>query len=120
VALRTFYRNEISLTRAGSDEVARIGIQPRLSTDGLYALRTAAVEGLGLAVGSAWAMEEELRAGRLLHIVPQWLADPLPVHLVYPQARLHPARLRSFIDIMRVSGPAALNRLQGEISVNRP
>jgi hypothetical protein len=38
----------------------------------------------------------------------------LPVHLVYPQARLHPARLRSFIDIMRVSGPAALNRLQGK------
>ncbi|EYC50914.1 LysR family transcriptional regulator [Hylemonella gracilis str. Niagara R] len=113
LALRTFYRTEISLTHAGSAEVARIDIQPRLSTDGLHALRTAAVEGLGLAVGSAWALQEDLRAGRLLHVVPQWRADPLPVHLVYPQARLHPARLRSFIDIMRVSGPAALNRLHG-------
>lgn len=113
LALRTFYRAEVSLRHRESGEVVNFGIQPRLSTDGLYALRNAAVLGLGAAVASAWAMTGELAAGRLLHLVPQWCAEPLPVYLVYPQARFYPARLRRFIDLIRQCAPAALDREAG-------
>lgn len=108
LALRTFYRTEVSLTHCGTGETVRFGIQPRLSTDGLHALRNAAVLGLGVALGSAWAMADELDAGRLVHLAPRWRADPLPVFLVYAPSRFQPARLRRFIEIMREHLPAEL------------
>ncbi|QVQ25220.1 LysR family transcriptional regulator [Achromobacter deleyi] len=108
LALRTFYRTEVSLTHCGTGETGRFGIQPRLSTDGLHALRNAAVLGLGVALGSAWAMTDDLAAGRLVHLAPQWRADPLPVFLVYAPSRFQPARLRRFIEIMREHLPAEL------------
>jgi DNA-binding transcriptional LysR family regulator len=108
LALRTFYRTEVSLTHCGTGETGRFGIQPRLSTDGLHALRNAAVLGLGVALGSAWAMTDDLAAGRLVHLAPQWQADPLPVFLVYAPSRFQPARLRRFIEIMREHLPAGL------------
>ncbi|KRC71848.1 HTH-type transcriptional regulator DmlR [compost metagenome] len=108
LALRTFYRTEVSLTHCETGETGRFGIQPRLSTDGLHALRNAAVLGLGVALGSAWAMTDDLAAGRLVHLAREWRADPLPVYLVYAPSRFQPARLRRFIEIMREHLPAGL------------
>ncbi|MFN7153420.1 MAG: LysR substrate-binding domain-containing protein [Acidovorax sp.] len=76
-------------------------ISPRLSTDSLYALRSAARARLGACISSAWIVDEELRAGDMLNLVPTWQAPPLPVYLVYPYARFYPARLRLFLEAMR-------------------
>jgi DNA-binding transcriptional LysR family regulator len=107
LALRTFYQRELELYRVAGGESAswHLQFEPRLSTDSLYALRNAALGGLGAAVVSAWIVREDLAAGRLLHLAPAWQAAPLPVHLVYPPARQHPARLRAFIEAMRQSMP---------------
>ena len=107
LALRPYYRGEVSLTATGSGEQVRFPIVPRVSTDSLYALRTAAVMGVGAAIASAWLVSDDLAQGRLVHLAPQWRAAPLPVHLVYPQARFHPARLRRFLDVIRAGTVAA-------------
>jgi DNA-binding transcriptional LysR family regulator len=72
-----------------------------MSTDSLYALRSAALLGIGACVASAWLLRDELATGKLLHLAPAWQADPLPVYLVYPQAPFCTAKLRRFIDVMR-------------------
>jgi DNA-binding transcriptional LysR family regulator len=110
LALRTFYRTEITLTHGDSGERHTISIRPRMSTDSLYALRTAAVLGLGVAVGSSWLLTEDLAAGRLVHLLPAWRAEPLPVYLVYPKAPFYPARLRQFIDEMRAAVPRVVGK----------
>lgn len=107
IAVSTFYRNEVALTHRQTGETLRLPIQPRLYTDNLYAMRSAALMGLGAAVGSAWAVREDIEAGRLLQVAPDWEAAPLPIHLIYPPARFYPARLRRFIDIMKVAVPQA-------------
>ncbi|MCY1527277.1 HTH-type transcriptional regulator DmlR [compost metagenome] len=112
LALRTFYRNEVALTNLDTGEAARFGIEPRLSTDGLYALRRAAVLGLGVGLGSAWAMAEDMAQGRLVHAAPRWHAEPLPVYLVYAPSRYQPARLRRFIEIMREHLPVELRNVE--------
>ena len=106
LALRTYYRNEVTLTHAASGETRRFAIRPRLSTDSLLAMRNAALAGLGACVASAWLPIEDLARGRLVHLAPEWRAAPLPVHLVYPHARFQPARLRRFIEAMREAMPA--------------
>jgi DNA-binding transcriptional LysR family regulator len=109
LALRPYYRDEIVLAHVGDGREARVPIRPRLGTDSLYAMRTAALTGLGVAVLSAWIVADDLAAGRLVHVAPQWRAAPLPVHLVYPKARFYPARLRRFLDLMREAMPAAID-----------
>ena len=108
LALRTYYRSEVLLRNVVTGKVQRIAISPRMSTDSLYALRSAAVQGLGVAIGSAWVLADDLAAGRLVHLAPQWQAAPLPVNLVYPYARFYPARLRCFVDIMRTAAPGVV------------
>ncbi|MDR3410512.1 MAG: LysR family transcriptional regulator [Formivibrio sp.] len=111
LALRTYYRNEVSLTHAVTGETQRIAIRPRMSTDSLYALRSAAVEGLGVCIGSAWLLSEDIASGRLQQLVPQWQATSLPVYLIYPYARFYPARLRRFVEIMREAMPAIMGNV---------
>ncbi|WP_039058077.1 LysR family transcriptional regulator [Enterobacter sp. Bisph1] len=101
IALNTFYQHEINLTDVNSGESAQVAIAPRLYTDSLYAARNTALAGLGVTLISSWAVEEELRSGKLIALLPQWQAAPLPVHLVYPWARYYPARLRKFLQLMR-------------------
>ena len=108
LALRTYYRNEVSLRHAQTGERKRFAISPRMSTDSLYALRSAVLLGLGVGIGSAWVMTEDLAAGRLVQLAPQWQAKPLPVSLVYPYARFYPARLRCFVELMRPAVPSAV------------
>jgi DNA-binding transcriptional LysR family regulator len=74
-----------------------------MSTDSLYALQSAALMGVGACMGSAWLMKDDLAAGRLVQLVPQWRVAALPVYLVYPHARFQPARLRRFIETMRLA-----------------
>jgi DNA-binding transcriptional LysR family regulator len=108
LALHTYYRNEVVLTHGRTRETRRLAIRPRVSTDSLYALRSAALLGLGACIGSAWLLADDLDQGRLLHLAPQWQADPLPVYIAYPHARFYPSRLLRFVAMMRAAMPAAI------------
>ena len=105
LALKTFYQNQVVLQHRETGEVQRLTISPRMSTDNLYALRSAALQGLGVCIGSTWVLAEDLANGRLRHLAPQWHAAPLPIYLVYPYASFYPARLRRFADILREAVP---------------
>jgi DNA-binding transcriptional LysR family regulator len=108
LALRTFYRDALILEHAVTGEPCTLALRPRLSTDSLHALRSAALLGLGACAISAWVVADDLAAGRLVHLAPAWQATPLPVYLLYPPARHRPARLRRFVEAMRVAVPAAV------------
>lgn len=110
LALRTFYRNEITLQHRGGEQQS-IAIRPRISTDSLFAMRNAALLGLGVCVASAWAVAEDVKAGRLLHLLPEWHAAPLPMYLLYPYAQFYPAKLRRFAEIVRADLLQGLDRV---------
>ncbi|WP_435930012.1 LysR family transcriptional regulator [Dryocola sp. BD613] len=101
IALSTFYRNEITLHHRVRGELFRFDISPRLSTDSLYAVRKAALNGLGAAMASSWMFKADLEEGALQHVLADWQAAPLPIYLLYPYASYYPARLRKFIDLMK-------------------
>lgn len=101
VALSSFYRNEVTLNPLSTGEPFRFDITPRLSTDSLYAVRKAAINGLGVGMVSSWVVKEDLEEGTLLHVLSDWQAAPLPVYLLYPYASYYPARLRKFIELMK-------------------
>jgi DNA-binding transcriptional LysR family regulator len=111
LALQTFYRHDVALIHAQGEQ-CNFAIRPRMSTDNLYALRTAALLGLGVCIASAWAVQDDVAQGRLIRLTPKWHAAPLPVYLLYPYAQFYPAKLRRFIEVLRASLPAALQEVQ--------
>lgn len=115
LSLTTFYRNDITLTHEQTHETARVTFDPRMSTDNLYALRSAALRGLGVAVCSAWLMAEDVAQGRLIQLMPPWRSTALPMYLLYPYAKYYPARLRRFIEAMRSAIPAVIDAEQRKI-----
>jgi DNA-binding transcriptional LysR family regulator len=110
LAMRTFYRDTVTLVHTRSGERVQLPIRPRISTDSLYALRSAACLGLGVGVISAWMAAGDMAQGRLVHLVPEWEAEALPIYLVYPHARFYSSRLRRFIEVMRETVPAVMNQ----------
>lgn len=101
LALSSFYRNEITLKRISDGEACNLAITPRLISDSLYAVRKAALAGMGAAIVSAWVVQEDLAAGDLIQLTPSWQAASLPVWLTWPWASYYPARLRQFIAMIR-------------------
>lgn len=100
LALTPYYRKEVRLfSRTGEAHV--LAISPRLTTDSLYALRSAVQRGVGVAVSSQWVVREALASGELLHLVPDWQAQAMPIYITYPYAAFYPAKLRSFVEAMR-------------------
>ncbi|WP_024904371.1 LysR family transcriptional regulator [Robbsia andropogonis] len=103
LSLQQFYRKDLTLTHALTGATRQITFRPRMTTDSLYAVRSAALEGLGVCVASSWVVGEDIAVGALVQLAPQWQAAPLPVYLVYPYARFYPAKLRRFTEMMRES-----------------
>ena len=116
VAISTFYQHEVMLQSEVDEQLTTFSIAPCLSTDSVHVARNTALAGLGAAIVSSWAVAEDIAAGRLVELFPQWRASPLPVHLVYPWARYYPTRLRKFLDLMREVMPqiAGMQRPEGE------
>jgi DNA-binding transcriptional LysR family regulator len=84
------------LTRA--DQEARIEVSGRLRINNSFAVRDAAIQGLGIAklpllIASASAASGELRA-----VLPEWLSPVVPVHAVFPSSRYLTPKVRAFID----------------------
>jgi DNA-binding transcriptional LysR family regulator len=105
LALRTYYRDELRLTNPVKRESRSVRIQPRVSTDSLYALRSAALHGLGACAGSAWLLADDIARGDLVHLAPQWEVAPLPTWITYPRAKHYPSRLLKFVAAMRAAVP---------------
>ena len=54
------------------------------------------------------ALADEPAAGRLVHVLPNWQAPPLPVHLMTAPGRLRPRKPRNFVELVvqRLGGGA--------------
>jgi DNA-binding transcriptional LysR family regulator len=109
LSIRTFYREEIVLRHIADQTEYRLPIRPRMITDNLYALHSAILLGVGAGVESAWMTTEDIQAGRLRQLVPEWQAAPLPIYLMHPYARYYPARLRRFLELVRQVIPPVMD-----------
>jgi DNA-binding transcriptional LysR family regulator len=69
-----------------------------LLAEGVTSVREAVRTGLGVAVLPNWLIEDDLRSGALVTILPRWKPAEVSVHAVYAGQRVLPARVGAFID----------------------
>jgi DNA-binding transcriptional LysR family regulator len=83
-----------------SGEVAEIGAASRLRSDNGEVAHDWALAGCGLILKSWIDVEPDLRARRLVQVLPEWRSDPAPVCALFPSGRQLPTRVRLFLDAM--------------------
>jgi DNA-binding transcriptional LysR family regulator len=79
-------------------KLSRVRVEGPITTNQVDAALDACLQGLGCGRFLGYQVAAHHKAGRLRYVLESCEPDPVPVSLVYPQARLVSARLRAFID----------------------
>lgn len=77
-----------------------VNVEGDLHSNQGAALRFAAIEGMGIARLPNYLVHKDFADGRLVEILSDYRSPPRAVHVMYPQRRLMPAKVRSFIDFL--------------------
>jgi LysR family transcriptional regulator for bpeEF and oprC len=85
-------------------DFTRNGERVQVALPGLVALNdtnsyvAAGLAGLGIVQMPNFLMEPMIKDGRFEILLDDWVTDPLPVHVVYPQNRHLSAKVRVFVE----------------------
>ncbi|TXL79560.1 LysR family transcriptional regulator [Vineibacter terrae] len=82
---------------------------PRLVTEDMVALRLAALRGIGVCQFPTLVIDEDVEAGRLVDLLPDWSPRPGITHAVFPSRRGQLPSVRALLDFL-AAAYAALGR----------
>jgi DNA-binding transcriptional LysR family regulator len=77
-----------------------INVRGQVSTNNHEAVRTAVLGGLGISLLPEYMVVDDVAAGRLHRVLPDYTSEKLPAYLVYPSRRHLPGRTRVVIDFL--------------------
>lgn len=77
-----------------------IKTHPRLRVNNGDTCRAAAVQGLGIIVQPSFIVNEDLAAGRLVQILPEWHAEERGIYAVYPTRQHLSGKVRALVDYL--------------------
>lgn len=77
-----------------------ITVHSCLSVNDLTAVRRATLAGLGIAKLPVLLAADDVKAGKLQTLLPEWQLKPNPLYMVYPSSRHLSAKLRAFLDFV--------------------
>lgn len=78
----------------------QVTVQSRFTANQGNALRVAALSGAGIVLQPEAVLADDLDAGRLIAVLPEWSLLPSPMFLIYAQDARPTAKLRSAIDFL--------------------
>lgn len=86
-------------TNSESAKPHTVALQPRLRVNAGSAVRSAALQGLGIAMLPQAMAARACSEGRLAPVLPGWRPAPVPVYAVFPSVRYLTPTLRGFIEL---------------------
>ncbi|AOF93174.1 LysR substrate-binding domain-containing protein [Sinorhizobium sp. RAC02] len=89
---------------AKGDEMI-VPIAPRLLSDDIVGLKQAAIAGLGIVALPGYICRDEVRAGRLRRVLPDWLAGESTITALIPYRQGLLPSVRAFIDHLAAEFP---------------
>ncbi len=84
----------------GPGEPVSIAISGPIRADNGDILRLAALQGAGILFQPHFIVGDDLAAGRLLRVLPDWQSAELGVYAVYPSRKHLSAKVRTFVDFV--------------------
>ncbi|MBZ9785076.1 LysR family transcriptional regulator [Pseudomonas sp. REP124] len=77
-----------------------VRIKGNAQSNNSEAIREMVLGGLGISLSPVWLFSEDLKAGRVIAILQDYVAQSLPIYAVSPANRRQSARVRAFVDYM--------------------
>ena len=77
-----------------------VAVSGTLCSDNGDVLHAWCLAGLGILLRETWDIHEELRDGRLVHVLPEWEATPSKISIVRARREPVPRRLTAFSDFL--------------------
>jgi DNA-binding transcriptional LysR family regulator len=90
---------QVTLSCPGKRAVT-VAFRPRLSVDGIAAVRGLVRAGAGLATIPEVYARADLATGRLVQVLPRWRTDSVPVHAIWPGNAQKSALTVRFLDAL--------------------
>lgn len=85
----------------GPEGPTTVKIFPKLRSSSGDVLHEAQLSGMGIAMRSTWSISEDLKAGRLRIVLPQYReTQGVAIFAVYPCRQFVPAKLKLFVDFL--------------------
>lgn len=78
----------------------RVRVKSSLTSNLGDALYQAALSGLGISLHSTWHIQDDLNAGRMQVVLPNYFKKA-PIYAVMPQRQFVPARVKAFIEFIK-------------------
>ena len=84
----------------GPTGAVNVEVHGMISTNNHEAVRAAALGGLGIGLLPEYQAVDDIDAGRLVRVLPEYASETLPAYLVYPSRRHLAPRTRVVIDFL--------------------
>jgi DNA-binding transcriptional LysR family regulator len=81
--------------------IFRVKINSKIESNFGELLRDAAVYGRGISLQSVWHVADDLNAGRLQVILPDYPLQESHIHAVTPTRLMQTPRIKAFIDFLQ-------------------
>jgi DNA-binding transcriptional LysR family regulator len=106
----------LNLSLTSADGVRHeLQVEPRITSNNQLTLQQMCVAGLGIGLMVHADVDDELSAGRLVALLPEWTLPPIDVWAVTPQRNRQPANVRHAIEALQ----AHLRQVPGVIAAER-
>lgn len=90
----------VSWSLASAERALELQHVPRLVTDDMFALREAARAGMGIALLPRRICQADIRAGRLVQVLPRWASPRADVLAVFTSRRGMLPAVRALLDYL--------------------
>ncbi|QWP76897.1 LysR family transcriptional regulator [Lysobacter sp. K5869] len=109
----TLFRDHPTWEFHGRGDPLRIPVRGRLRANYGVPLVDAALRGDGILQTATFAVAEELAAGRLVEVLPDWCLLPIGIHAVYPGREYRPRKVEAFVAFVEeiIGAPAVWDRI---------
>ena len=97
--LRYAASDEVLHLRSGSKSAA-LELASRYRVNSAIALLDAVHSGAGISLQPCWMVDEALRQGTLVRLLPQWTGPAQSAHVVHAPRRRLPARVQAVMDYL--------------------
>lgn len=89
-----------SWTLLGTDGPREYPVFGSLVTDNTDVIHQWALAGAGIAVKALWDVRDDLAAGRLVELLPEFACDDIALYATHMTRRHVPPRIRLFVDLL--------------------
>lgn len=90
--------DEVELHNA--DTRVSVPTKGRFRVNNALSIRETLAMGAGIGLCPAWLVDDLLKSGQLVHVLPGWTGAPQELFVMYPSRRYQPVRAKLFIEFV--------------------